>query len=91
MTPTRTNRPLGAIPSSPSSGALTPAQPIALARRPRGIALTGALVDIHRRLRHKQHAQQPEHLALSCSARHEHHARPTSDRRGTSSTQGASS
>ena len=48
MTPTRTNRPLGAIPSSPSSGALTPTQPIALARRPRGIVLAGALVGAHR-------------------------------------------
>ena len=53
MTPTRTNRPLGATPSSPSSGALTPAQPIALARRPRGIVLAGALVDVHRRLRRR--------------------------------------
>ena len=51
MTPTRTNRPLGAIPSSPSSGALTPAQPIALARRPRGIVLAGALVGVHLRRR----------------------------------------
>ena len=37
-------------PSYSSSGAFTPAQPIALARRPRGIVLAGAFVGVHRKL-----------------------------------------
>ena len=37
----------------PSSGALNPALPTALARRPSGIVLASALVNVHRRLRRR--------------------------------------
>ena len=53
MAPTPYPSPPWRHPSYPSSGALTPAQPIALARRPRGIVLAGALVGVHLRLRRR--------------------------------------
>ena len=59
MTPARPYQsPPWRHPSYPSSGALTPAQPIALASRQRGIVRAGALVDVHLRLRRREGKDQ---------------------------------